>query len=29
VGHTAISLGATQWLEEVAGDRYEKAFEDK
>ncbi len=29
VAHTAISLGATQWLEEVAGDRYEKAFEDK
>jgi quercetin dioxygenase-like cupin family protein len=22
-------LIATQWLEEVAGDRYEKAFEDK
>ena len=29
MAHTAISLGATQWLEEVAGHRYEKAFEDK
>jgi quercetin dioxygenase-like cupin family protein len=29
VAHTAISLGVTQWLEEVAGDRYENAFDDK
>ena len=29
VAHTAISLGVTRWLEEVAGDRYENAFEDK
>ena len=29
VAHTAISLGVTRWLEEVPGDRYEKAFEDE
>lgn len=29
VAHTAISLGATQWLEEVTGDRYEEAFKDR
>ena len=26
VAHTAISLGVTQWLEEVPADRYEAAF---
>jgi quercetin dioxygenase-like cupin family protein len=26
VTHTAVSLGATQWLEEVSGDRYDAAF---
>jgi len=25
--HTAVSLGATQWHEEVTADRYEAAFE--
>jgi quercetin dioxygenase-like cupin family protein len=29
VAHTAISLGETRWMEEVAGDRYEKAFEEE
>jgi quercetin dioxygenase-like cupin family protein len=24
--HTAVSLGATQWLEEVPADRYDEAF---
>lgn len=26
VTHTAVSLGATEWLEEVSGDRYAAAF---
>ena len=29
VAHTAISLGVTEWREEVPGDRYEKAFEEQ
>jgi quercetin dioxygenase-like cupin family protein len=26
VTHTAVSLGVTEWLEEVSGDRYDAAF---
>lgn len=29
VMHTAVSLGATRWLGEVAADRYEAAFKDE
>jgi quercetin dioxygenase-like cupin family protein len=29
LAHTAISLGVTEWLEEVSGDRYETAFKEK
>jgi quercetin dioxygenase-like cupin family protein len=25
--HTAVSLGRTQWLDEVSGERYQAAFE--
>lgn len=29
VTHMAVSLGATEWLEEVPGDRYEAAFKEQ
>jgi quercetin dioxygenase-like cupin family protein len=29
ITHTAVSLGATAWLDEVSGDRYEAAFTDE
>jgi quercetin dioxygenase-like cupin family protein len=29
VTHTAVSLGVTEWQEEVSGDRYEAAFREQ
>lgn len=29
MAHTAVSLGETRWLGEVAGDRYDEAFGDE